>query len=114
MFWTILLVSVVMASNKGPWGGASGTEDDDGIVEMSQDELFGPQVSTSNRFSGFQARVGNAQPDSEWHVKMRKRKRHETGSVGIEEFSKMNNDERMLVLFTKLSMVSNIPRSCKN
>ena len=36
MFWTILLVSVVMASNKGAWGGASGTEDEEGTVEMSQ------------------------------------------------------------------------------
>ena len=105
MFWTILLVSVVMASNKGAWGGASGTEDEEGTVEMSQDEIFRSQVSTSNRFSGFQARVGNQQPDSDWQVKMKKRKRHETGSVDIEEFSKMNMDERMLVLFSKLSIV---------
>ena len=35
----------------------------------------------------------------------KKRKRHETGSVDIEEFSKMSTDEKLLALFSKLSVM---------
>ena len=95
-----------MASYQGGGGSASEADDETGTIEMSQDDIFVSQVSTANRFDGFQARVGNFQSDHEWQVKAKKkRKRHETGSVDIEEFSKMSTDEKLLALFSKLSVM---------
>ena len=105
MFWTILIVYAVMASYQGEGGSASEVDGENGTIEMSQDDIFVSQISTANRFNGFQARVGNFQADQDWQVKMKKRKRHETGSVDIEEFCKMSTDEKLLALFTKLSVV---------
>ena len=71
MFWTILIVCCVMASYQGGGGSASEADDETGTIEMSQDDIFVSQVSTANRFDGFQARVGNFQSDHEWQVVFR-------------------------------------------
>lgn len=74
-------------------------------MEGSQDEKLESDFSSVNRYSVFQPRVGNPQTDEEWRTYLRKRKRHDTGSVDIETFSKMNTDDKMLALFSKLSIV---------
>ena len=80
-------------------------EDENGTVELSQDETLSSEFFSANKFNAFQPRVGNRQPDEDWQLHLRKRKRHETGSVDIETFSKMNTDEKPLALFSKLSVM---------
>ena len=94
-----------MANYDGTGGCASGMEDENETVELSQDETFSSEFFSANRFNAFQPRVGNRQPDEDWQLHLRKRKRHETGSVDIETFSKMNTDEKLLALFSKLSVM---------
>ena len=69
--------------------------------ENIQSEFFG-----ANRYNSFQPRVGNPHVNNnEWETQKRKRKRRDTNSVDAEAFSQMETDEKLLVLFKKLSLV---------
>ena len=74
--------------------------EEDGQEENIRSDFFG-----ENRYNGFQPRVGNPKVNNEWQTQRRKRRRHDTSSVDAEAFSHMSNDEKMLVLFNKLSLV---------
>ena len=50
--------------------------------------------------------MGNAHVNNnEWETQKRKRKRRDTNSVDAEAFSQLETDEKLLVLFKKLSLV---------
>ena len=69
--------------------------------ENIQSEFFG-----ANRYNSFQPRVGNPHVNNnEWETQKRKRKRRDTNSVDAEAFSQLETDEKLLVLFKKLSLV---------
>lgn len=105
MWRTIVTLVTLLVIMDGTDGAVGGSEEVD-MTQVQQEENFDSQFFTENRFSGFQPRVGNfVNVDEDWREQRRKRKRHETGSVDIDTFSRMPMDEKLLVLFNKLSVV---------
>ena len=93
---------------------ASANVDDEAIADMlvendpagdTQEETFQSEFFGANRYNGYQQRVGNPHVNNEWQTQRRKRRRRDTSSVDAELFSQMGTDEKLLVLFNKLSMV---------
>ena len=105
MLWTRLFLYFIMAGASAKLDIADMLDDENETLEGSQDDKFESDFYSENRFSRFQPGVENSKVDNEWRTHLRKRKRHDTGTVDIETFSKMNTDEKLLALFSKLSMV---------
>ena len=75
-------------------------------AEDTQEENIQSEFFGANRYNSFQPRVGNPHVNNnEWETQKRKRKRRDTNSVDAEAFSQMETDEKLLVLFKKLSLV---------
>ena len=105
--WTLL---VIMASAESAENNIGLVEGAEGMYAESCEEYIESDFFSDNRYNGLQPWVGkpfDGFDDGEWRVKTRKRKRRDTGSVDIETFSKMSTDEKLLALFSKLSVVEN-------
>ena len=76
------------------------------LQEASQNELFQPRYYSDKRSEVLAEGVGYPRTDNGNDMAWREqslRRKHETGSVDLEAFSKMSLDQKLIALFTKLS-----------
>ena len=106
MFRTILIFCGIMASAFVAEEVVGDMLMENETAEDTQEENIQSEFFGANRYNSFQPRVGNPHVNNnEWETQKRKRKRRDTNSVDAEAFSQMETDEKLLVLFKKLSLV---------
>ena len=107
MWRTFLLVYVIMASGGATGGAEGGTTDYEMTQESSRSEVCRSKYYTDNRYEVLAEGVGYPQRDSsmDWKEQSRKRRRRETGSVDLDAFCKMPDDQKLIAMFTKLLAV---------
>ena len=71
----------------------------------SETDDFGSMLSglcSQNRFSCLDERVGNSNGNEWENMQRHKRRRKNTGSVDLDTFSSMTNEEKLNELFSKV------------
>lgn len=91
---------------------------DQNLVESDDNfgifEQVAPGLCSKNNFSVLNSRVG-MDNQTEWRNGHRKkRRRNDTGSVDLDTFTSMSNEEKMIALFTKITNIEQSQNACTN